>query len=1638
MTTSENPQNQKWVNFHVHSDYSPQDALTSIPQIVQAAVDDGSPAATVTDHGTLGGTWKLAAQAQEAGIKACLGEELYVAIGEVDEVDARKEKNWVTDTTEDTGDKTKRYHHLTALAATAEGWQNLVTINNDANINGFWHKPRTDMAFLAEHAKGLVLGTGCLGSPVNFALANGEYDKAREIVGAMRDMVDSPDHLFVEVMEHGIAKEARTRADLLRIAKDMNLRVVATNDSHYAKAEDRTAHDMWLAIDSGKQLSDPNRFRFSGERDANGVAMGYHLRTAEEMHQIFDNIAGCEDAVTNSLAVAELFDDNVLPERRLRLPKFPIPAEFATAWAANPGQFKSVESAYLYERVAKGAIERWGSPLPQNVKEQLRFEFDVIESMDVAGYFLMTEDFLKWAHSQGIRTGPGRGSAAGSAVSYSLDIVGIDPLEYGLLFERFLDVTRVGLPDIDNDIEQAHQKAVIAYLAQRYGQDRVARIGSYGTAKTKSSIKDVSRILGHYDIGEKLSKAVGGADVSFADLLDPDKSIGEDFRGLMEADPTAKKIVETALPFDGTHTRPGIHACGVLVSPEPLNTMVPLRKDVKTGAMVTEWNDKDVEDFGLTKVDILGLRNLDTITATTEQMRRSGIDVPDLDYTSIPMDPATDERAAKAWALIGEGRTAGLFQLEGSGMTKLAMQVQPTNMEDLSALVALFRPGPLGEGMHERYAARKHGLEPISYDYLTTNPAEQEVIASVLAPTFGTIVYQESIMALSGLVAGFGPGNKNRLRKAFSKKKKEEMDALYAEFMAGAVVATEDGPDSTASIAFSQTTADNLWRTFDASAAYLFNKCVSGDTELVTGRGVGPNAEKWTVERLFFRLYGNDDADPALCPFCEERPRPKQVAMCARCASWQTKFRDSRGFHLLAHGSADGRIRPQRVADVHHNGTREVFTVTTGSGREITMTANHRMLTPAGYRRCDELSVGDELLSHEGFEPHGQGHLVGVDTIVSIAPAGECATYDVEMAEGTDHNFVANGLISHNSHSVSYGFVSYVTAFLKANWPEHFAAGLLSVTDSDEKRLGVLAGLRADGITLLGPDVNVGPEATGVDDDGNIRLGLSEVKGVGVNAAAIVAEREAGGPFNSLSDLVNRVKVTTAKPSEDKTEVRSVSTNVCHGCAGLIVTDDTDDDDLATFEACQCQTPSTEPIEGAEPAVRESQLPGGVSVEVKLVKAGQAYKLRRTERQPVLDAEGNPVMAESNLSLGIVEALVESGACDGLGPRRGQVAVLRALRGADGNTNPPVVPDMEWGVVERSTRERTRLGAVVTDHPLKALAPKLKAWSPDIGRGARPVQIHRLPDYGYAVTIGVLAAWNERGYNGGRMVNFTLEGSQATINGVMWDRALSRLKKTGVEPQVGDVVAINASIRTSNRKDAESVLGSDGENLDMDSTGDLSLDSSLDVTTDGGVAAAAVSEADELRLRMSRLELTAYDVVVFGEDTGARVALPKPDPVKVAARKIAEAVIGPVPEPSGESAEAEQTEEPPCDPEDFEPPPDVAESVTEPVTTTEPEVDTVDGWTLCESKTTYDLEVGPDSQFRMTFKDRPRSTSSWQAPMKERHLRPKALRPIQLWLSGQAKPGEVFDQRLTTEGGHVFTFRLSPEVEALAPRDNVS
>ncbi|MBN2114896.1 MAG: DNA polymerase III subunit alpha [Acidimicrobiia bacterium] len=762
------------------------DGAGRVDDVMAAVVADGQPAVAITDHGVLYGAVDFYKAAVAAGVKPIIGMEGYLTPGSRFDRPPRREDI--------------RYH-ITLLAVDDRGYRNLVKLASRAFLEGFYYKPRMDVELLAEYSAGLIGTTGCLGGHVPQLLAPDAYDEegnvgvardfeAAAAAAAMYQDIFGRENFFVEIMDHGVAAQQRVLPDLVAVARRIGAPLLASNDCHYTRREEAEAHDVLLCIQTGAQVSDPGRFRFQGS--------GYYVKSAAEMRTQFPE-ADFPGACDNTLAVAERCSLE-MEFGRIRLPHFPVPA----------GQ---TEASYLQSLALAGARERYGDPLPVAVQERLDYELRVIADMGFPAYFLIVWDLMRYAREQGIRTGPGRGSAAGSIVSYALRITDLDPLRYGLIFERFLNPGRRQLPDIDMDFDERYRSEMIRYVSERYGSDHVAQIVTFSTIKGRQALRDSARVLGYpYALGDRVAKAMPppilGREATLAQVLQPPgegaESIVRDFhsngaglRELHATDPDARRVIDTARGLEGLRRQDSIHAAAVVISPEPLTEIVPVQQKGEGTEVVTQFEMHAIEELGLLKMDFLGLRNLSTIERSLELIEENTGSRPDIDRVPLD-DPAV-------YAMLSRGDAIGIFQLEGSGMRSLMRSLRPDRFEDIIALVSLYRPGPLGAKTHELYADRKNGRAPVEYPHPD--------LAEVLAETYGIMVYQEQVMQAAQIMAGYSMIEADTLRKAMGKKIPAVMAQQEEQFARGC-----------ASQGHSEALARRLSEVISHFAGYGFNK----------------------------------------------------------------------------------------------------------------------------------------------------------------------------------------------------------------------------------------------------------------------------------------------------------------------------------------------------------------------------------------------------------------------------------------------------------------------------------------------------------------------------------------------------------------------------------------------------------------------------------------------------------------------------------------------------------------------------------------------------------------------------------------------------------------------------------------------
>jgi DNA polymerase III subunit alpha len=763
-----------FVHCHVHTEYSILDGAARIGELFEAAARMEMPAIAVTDHGNMYAALDFYQAGRKWGVKPIIGSELYVATRSRFEKSSREKDS---------------SRHLTVLAQDDRGYRNLMRLVTAGHLDGFFYRPRIDKEILAQHAEGLIGFSGCLASEVNEHLKIGAFDEALKVAAEYRDIFGA-DNYFIELQDHGLADQRKVLGDLLEISRKLGVRTVATNDLHYTKRDDASAHDVLLCIQTNAKINEAGRFKFDAEE--------FYLKSAEEMRAVF---ADHPDACDATLEIAERCNISI-EFGQLHLPPYTPPTG-------------ETQESYLRRLVAEGARERYGEPLTQEAHDRISHELKIIIDMGFAGYFLIVADLIAFARSRGIRVGPGRGSAAGSVVSYSLRITDLDPIRYGLIFERFLNPERRQMPDIDMDFDERRRGEMIRYATERYGEDRVAQIITFGTIKGKQALRDASRVMDlPYTFGDRLAKMypppILGKEAPLKACFEksfswPDPGRNDaypnagDLRKAYQEDEIATRVIDIARQLEGLRRQVSVHAAGVVIGDRPLVEYLPLKRaeEAGGGGIVTQYEMHGVEELGLLKMDFLGLRNLTVINEAVINVERTrGLT---LDVDNLPLD---DRRS---YRMLSEGDTIGVFQLESGGMRDLVKRLRPDRFEDIMALVALYRPGPLGEKMHIEYAERKHGNRQVEYPHADLKP--------ILEETFGIILYQEQALRIAVDMAGFTMGEADTLRKAMGKKIPEVMRAQREKFVNG-----------TTGKGYTQVLAEKLWDLIDHFSGYGFNK----------------------------------------------------------------------------------------------------------------------------------------------------------------------------------------------------------------------------------------------------------------------------------------------------------------------------------------------------------------------------------------------------------------------------------------------------------------------------------------------------------------------------------------------------------------------------------------------------------------------------------------------------------------------------------------------------------------------------------------------------------------------------------------------------------------------------------------------
>ena len=784
----------KFTHLHVHSQYSILDGAANIKRLIAKVKEDGMPAIALTDHGNMFGTKEFHAAATANGVKPILGIEAYVARRTRFDKSERQDRSG---------------YHLIILAKNKVGYHNLMRLASLGYVDGFYYKPRIDRETLEKYHEGLIISTACLGGEVPQHIMNERWDALDETITWYKNLFG--EDYYLEIMRHKTDDPVKNadiydnqelcNKKILELSKKHDVKVIATNDSHFLNEEDADAHDLLICLNTGKDLDDPTRMRYTKQE---------FLKTTAEMSELFSDVP---EAITNTQEIADKVENYELNVPPL-MPDFPIPEGFEDA------------DAFLRHLAYEGAYERWGKDLAPDIVERLDFELETIQKMGFPGYFLITWDFIKAARDMEVIVGPGRGSAAGSAVAYCIKITNIDPIKYDLLFERFLNPDRISMPDVDIDFDDDGRQQVLDWVTEKYGREKVSHIVTFGTMAAKSSIKDVARVL-KLPLSEanRLAKLVPeGPKVSLAKAFKEEPELE---RERTSDDPLVSQTLGFAENLEGSVRQTGVHACGILIGRDALTEHIPIMKVKGVNLLITQYDGRFVEDVGMLKMDFLGLKTLSIIKDTLANVKLSkGIDI---DIDAIPID---DE---KTFELFSHGETTGIFQFESPGMKKHLKGLKPNRFEDLVAMNALYRPGPMQ--YIPNFVNRKHGVEEIVYDH--------PIMEKYLKDTYGITVYQEQVMLQSRALGGFTRGMSDSLRKAMGKKKIAEMDKLKVKFIEGCLANEEfmegfdkevkgkgktfkmkvaDDKEVTRKIEKAEDLIDKIWSDWEAFAQYAFNK----------------------------------------------------------------------------------------------------------------------------------------------------------------------------------------------------------------------------------------------------------------------------------------------------------------------------------------------------------------------------------------------------------------------------------------------------------------------------------------------------------------------------------------------------------------------------------------------------------------------------------------------------------------------------------------------------------------------------------------------------------------------------------------------------------------------------------------------
>ncbi|PKW19394.1 DNA polymerase III subunit alpha [Saccharopolyspora spinosa] len=960
-----------FVHLHVHTEYSMLDGAAKVGALFAEAERLGMPAVGMTDHGNMFGADEFYQQACRAGIKPIIGIEAYLAPTSrfhKKPVFWGEAKQRGTDEFGEGGDVSGAgaYTHMTMLARNATGLRNLFTLSSRASFEGYYRKPRMDRELISEFSEGIIATTGCPSGEVQTRLRLRQFDEALQAAADYRDIFGA-ENFFLELMDHGLPIERSVRQGLLKISRELGLKPLATNDSHYVTVDQAESHGALLCVQSGKTLSDESRFKFDGD--------GYYLKSAGEMREYWDQeVPGAADSTLLVAEMVESYKD--VWSFQDRMPR------------VTDGSGRS-ERELLEAEVRQYLPTRYPDGASEECLERIKVELDVLDTKGYCAYFLVVGDLTRWAKSQGIHVGPGRGSAAGSLLAYILHITNLDPLEHGLIFERFLNPERDSPPDIDLDFDDRRRDEVLQYAINKYGRDKVAQVITFGKIKTKAAIKDSARVhhgQPGFAIADKISKAlpppIAAKDIPLSGIVDPQHeryAEAAEVRSLIETDPAVSQIFDTARGLEGLIRNAGVHACAVILSSQPLLGTVPLwaRDD---GSIITGWDYPSCEAIGLLKMDFLGLSNLtilgDALTMVKENHDR------DIDLSNLGLDDKT------TYEMLARGESLGVFQFEGGGMRELLKRLQPTEFGDLVAANALYRPGPMDVNAHLDYADRKNGrkaIEPI-------HPDLEDDLRDILDETYGLIVYQEQIMAIAQKVAGYSLGRADILRRAMGKKKKSVLDQEFEGFQAGM---RANG--------YRDEAITKLWETVLPFAGYAFNKSHAAGYALVAYWTAYLKAN-YPAEYMAGLLTSNGDN------------KDKMAVYLAECRRMGVKVlspdvNDSRD--TFAAVGSDIRFGMSAIRNVGSNVVASIVTTRKEKGRYTSFTD---FLDKSEILACNKRVI-ESLIKAGAFDSLGhtrmslvQHHEAAVDAVIGLKRQQAMGQFDLFGADTSEDSADASPL----------------------------------------------------------------------------------------------------------------------------------------------------------------------------------------------------------------------------------------------------------------------------------------------------------------------------------------------------------------------------------------------------------------------------------------------------------------------------------------------------------------------------------------------------------------------------------------------------------------------------------------------------